>query len=835
MANLSIEVPERIDNYRSVRPVESETPYVAAKYASVPQQLREKRQWVCWSYESRPGNPKPTKVPRQPQQELPNASTANPDEWGNFADALKYTPVNGGIGFVFATDDPYLGVDLDNCLDAVTGEVTDDRARQVVELLGPFAYIEISPSGRGLKLFTRGTLPRPEVKAGKFGTKRGPYEIYEAKRFFTVTGNIWRSQTEMRDAPDAVVRQAFAVMFPALDAKPKPPAPTFAANPTGPLTDDEIFRKVNCAGNASKFHALCAGDARAYNGDKSSVDIALAEILAFYTQDPVQLERLMRQYGPWREKWERPDYLPRTIAAALDHVTERYTPRINRVRGSRQESAMTTATTNEEQATMTIQAAEGLTRRLADAILAEDHFARDGGGAVWFYRAGVYVPNGADHIARRVKHFLLAWGADKSWSKKRGQEVCEWIRLDAPQLWDCPPFDTVNLANGLLDLTTNELRPHDPTFLSPVQLPIRYDPDAHCPAWDNFVATTFPEDAQGLAWEIVAWLITPDTSQQKALMLVGEGANGKSVFLAALTTLLGAGNVSAVDLQSLEGNRFAAANLVGKLANIYADLPSTRLTDTSMFKNIVSGDTIQVERKYGAAFTFKPFARLVFATNHLPRSNDATEAFFRRFLVVPFTRTFAEHERVPSHLLNASLADPGELSGVLNKALLALPHLRERGFTESATMHTAREEFRQTTDPFAIWLNHNVIPGAGRYVAKAELHRVYAAACEREGRPPLSPKAVSQSLRRLRHGLLAGQRTIANERKEVWLDIGLREEAQTIGQPDEWTVADAGDAGDAGDYSIVSSFGREGGGEEGEGKEEWGNRLHRLHRLQAVA
>jgi phage/plasmid-associated DNA primase len=176
-----------------------------------------------------------------------------------------------------------------------------------------------------------------------------------------------------------------------------------------------------------------------------------------------------------------------------------------------------------------------------------------------------------------VKTLLEKRNESQSWSSNRAQEVVEYLRVDSPLLWERPPLDIVNVANGLLDVTTGELKPHSPEFLSTVQLPVVFNATAKCPAWEKFVADVFPKDAQELAWDMPAWLMTPDTSIQKAILLVGEGANGKSVYLAGLRTFLGRANVASETLHRLESNRFAVAQLVGKLANICPDLPSASL------------------------------------------------------------------------------------------------------------------------------------------------------------------------------------------------------------------------------------------------------------------
>src|SRR5258708_14791752 len=158
---------------------------------------------------------------------------------------------------------------------------------------------------------------------------------------------------------------------------------------------------------------------------------------------------------------------------------------------------------------------------------------------------------------------------------------------------------------------------------------------------------------------------------QRERILVGEGAKGKSKYLRAGVAFLGKSNAAAVSLHKLENDRFAAARLIGRLANICPDLPSTDLTSTSVFKAITGGDALMAEYKFKNSFEFIPYSRLVFSANHPPKSQDASPAFFRRWLVVPFERTFVDGapDMIPSGMLDAMLSAPAELSGVLNKTL----------------------------------------------------------------------------------------------------------------------------------------------------------------------
>jgi putative DNA primase/helicase len=397
---------------------------------------------------------------------------------------------------------------------------------------------------------------------------------------------------------------------------------------------------------------------------------------------------------------------------------------------------------------------------------------------MYVFEGGVYQAHGEFKIKHSVKRFLEDCGQTKEWERKLGEEVVEYIRLDAPALLigQEPPCDMLNLKNGLLDLRTLKLLPHSPDFLYPIQLPINYDPAASCPAIERFVAEVFPEDAQELAWEILGDGLTPDRSIQKAILLTGEGGNGKGVYMKLYINFVGRRNISAVSLQRLEQDRFAAARIYGRLANVCADLPSSHLAGTSVFKSIVGNDTITGEFKFRDSFEFDPFCRLLFSANHPPQSKDASKAFYDRWLVIPFNRNFRGTDKeIPRGILDSRLSDPRELSGALNKALPTLKRLRTSGrFTESASTQTAAAEFREVTDPVAVWLDRETVRHPNAAITQQELRIAYNAASEREGRPPMTSQMFGRAVRRHIPEVEEAQRTVFAKTQWVYRGLGLR-------------------------------------------------------------
>jgi putative DNA primase/helicase len=294
--------------------------------------------------------------------------------------------------------------------------------------------------------------------------------------------------------------------------------------------------------------------------------------------------------------------------------------------------------------------------------------------------------------------------------------------------------------------------------------------------------------------------MVPATWLQKAILLLGEGCNGKSVYLALLVRFLGRCNISTKSLHKLEQDKFAAARLVGKLANICADLPSEHLAGTSTFKALTGGDTLDAEYKFKESFDLEPFARLVFSANHPPRSADSSAAFFRRWVVVPFDHTFAPDEQIPRDVLDARLQAPEEMSGLLNKAIDGLRRVQQqKRFSEPESVKAAWRDFHATTDPLAVWLDRYTVDNLDTFVSQQALRIAYNATMEREGRPAITKQAFGRAIAKLRPDLQEKQRKVGGRVQWCYLGIGLAQDNST-----------SRDSLDSLDSSLYSSRTREG-------------------------
>lgn len=281
---------------------------------SIPQGLRERRQWVVWKTEVRDG--KPTKVPHRTQGQG-RARSTDPPTWGTFAEAVaRYETDTGvdGIGFVFTPEDPFIGIDIDAGADPA---LRDEVIRRMQ------SYSEISPSGNGVHIIARGHIP------DGCGNRRDGIEAYDQGRYFTMTGDLLDGEVRaIRDAQGTLDTFLPVWIGSRRDAAVAPPVAPHTPVGTSPLSDDEIIERASNARNGHRFRALFdGGDVSGYGGDDSAADLALASMLTFWTQDAVQVERIFTTSAlGQRDKWRgRPDYRKRTVDRALDR-TERYTP-----------------------------------------------------------------------------------------------------------------------------------------------------------------------------------------------------------------------------------------------------------------------------------------------------------------------------------------------------------------------------------------------------------------------------------------------------------------------------------------------------------------------------
>jgi putative DNA primase/helicase len=253
---------------------------------------------------------------------------------------------------------------------------------------------------------------------------------------------------------------------------------------------------------------------------------------------------------------------------------------------------------------------------------------------IYVYREGYYQDLGQDLIEEECDK-RLGDKIEPSYQNKVVKIIKRRNKIDRYDFQ--PPKKKICFKNGVYDLEEEELLDHSPEYFFTQKVPWNYRADAEADYILDFLSDlVYSEEDIKTLREIIGYCLIPDYPIAKAFMLIGKGNNGKSRFLDLVREVIGQENVTDKGLQTLEQSRFASSQLEGRLACIDDDLSSNRLTNTDTMKKLTGGSYIDAEIKYGGQYSFKNYAKLVFACNELPKTTDNSDGFYRRWMLVEF-------------------------------------------------------------------------------------------------------------------------------------------------------------------------------------------------------
>ncbi len=308
--------------------------------------------------------------------------------------------------------------------------------------------------------------------------------------------------------------------------------------------------------------------------------------------------------------------------------------------------------------------------------------------------------------------------------------------------WDADP-DVLVCGNGALRVSSRELEPHQREHYATSAVPYDYDPEAIPVVWNYFLKEAVPA-ASAFLQEFAGYALTTEMSYELALWLFGPPGSGKSTFLAGLQAMLGH-RAGLLGLAEIERNRFALAGLPGKTLVAASEQPSSYLASTNVLNAIISGEPLQVERKYRDPVTVLPRCKIAWAMNELPRVADANSGLFRRVKVVKFPQIPAG-QRDPK----VKTAIEGEGAGILNWALEGLERLQRRGgFDVPEGVEEATAQFRENNDVPALFVADRCIKEAEASEQASTLYGEYRDWCEDNGHRPQSSTRVADDWQRL--------------------------------------------------------------------------------------
>jgi len=399
---------------------------------------------------------------------------------------------------------------------------------------------------------------------------------------------------------------------------------------------------------------------------------------------------------------------------------------------------------------------------------------------LYYYEEGKYV--GGNGLGERKVATECRRRLGDEYRNRRKREVLDAIEsapgIGLTQDEFKPPRYKINFQNGTYDIMDEELHGHSPEHMFTQQIPYDYDPDASCPNINSFLKeiTETEEEARTLK-ELVGYAMLPNMEISAAFLLVGEGQNGKTMFINLLKEAVGSDHIKDEELQHLESSRFGTQSLYRKLAVVSDDLSDTKLETGDTLKALTGGGDVRAEIKNGGHFEFQNYATPIFACNQVPKTDAQKDAFFRRWTLIDFPYKFVENpvdtdprqkERKPEFQLRKEIFNEEELKGLVSEAVDAVVDVFKRqSFTAQQTPEETRKKWNSYADPIMEFIYNYVEQGRTQnkaeklasqeqtditqfdfdYIPKDELFQLVSAYCKsHNARPPKSKHHLKQKL-----------------------------------------------------------------------------------------
>jgi len=746
-------------------------------WGNLPDALKARRAWVCWKLATRNG--KATKVPVDPATGR-NAKSNDARTWSTFADAVAAAGRYDGLGIMFA--EGLCGVDLDHCRDPQTGELEPWAAEVVAEL---DSYTEASPSGTGVHVLLLGDLPEGRRRKGRV-------EVYGpgSPRYFTCTGQHLPGTpltvNPRTEALASVHARLIGTEAPQADAPPRPTEPLA-------LDDEELLVKARSARNGADFSRLWEGG---YPEDDSAGDLALCSHLGFWCGgDAARVDALFRRSGRYRPKWERADYRERTIAKALEGMTDFYTgPGGLNVNTPQQQTAAAGAWNLTD---------VGNGQRLAARHGRDLRYCAPLG--TWFLWTGQRwrpdAGNAVRELGKATARTILTEAAliddeDRRKAFVKHAFASERDRSLRAMLWcaetepgipimpeelDADPW-ALNVLNGTLDLRTGELRPHRREDLLTHLCPVIYDPDAKSELWEGFLQRVTCGDLalQRFLQQVAGYALTGSTREEKLLFVYGPARSGKSTFLGALQATLGEDYSHTCDFEAFlkrkptGGPKDDLANMAGKRLVVSVETDEGARLAEGLIKQLTGGDRVRARRLYANSIEFLPQFKLFLAANDRPKARDDDDALWERILEVPFPHSIPREERDPD--VKTVLCDPSESgAAILAWAVTGCLEWQRDGLQVPQAVELSTASYRESMNPLGEFLAECCILTPEAWTPSAAIMEAYRQWAQGANvRYPLTAKAVGDKLRAL--GCEQEQR--GSGRTRGWRGIGLLTERE---------------------------------------------------------
>lgn len=747
---------------------------VKTNYNNLPDELKRRGLFCLWRYEKVKG--RLSKIPYSLRG--CKAKSTDRNSFCSFGTALKVADRYSGIGLgIF---DGFCAVDIDHCV--ADGKLSK-LALDVINAMN--SYTEYSPSGEGVRIIFRADGFKYDKEKYYINNHKIGLEIYvsgSTNKYVTLTGNV------IRNVPIAERGDKLSAVLEKYMKKPTVKKTDKPMECRSYLSDGEVIEKAINAKNGAKFSELWSGN---YDKSHSEADLALCSMLAFWSGgDVAQIDRLFRQSGLYRKKWERKDYRGETIKKAVAGCTETYL----QSREPRQPfpplekfdigEANSDGGTNKVLKFLCEVRPEinkkypetdiGAGRLFADCFKdiaryvpeRKCWYCYDGG--VWKQdvgnlRAMEYLKELADALMgyaltiesefKRTEYIKFC----SKWQKRHNRDV---FLKDAQGVYPVSmrEFDrdiyVFNCSNGTLHLDTMEFTEHKAEDRLTKISDVEYNPEAKCLRFDYFVGEICDGDYEKMDFlqKALGYGMSGDTRHECMFILYGATTrNGKGTLCESILGVLGDyGCTSRPETISANLNRHSSspsediARLAGKrFVNISE--PSKGLTlDVAKLKAMTGNDTLNARFLNENSFDFKPQFKLYINTNYLPVVNDMTLFTSGRIINIPFERHFDEDEQ--DKTLKAEFAKPENKSAILNWLIEGYKMQREEGLSMPYAVQKATDSYQNDSDKIRCFADDCLIPDEDSECKTADVYSRYQEWCRDNGYYPEGMRIFKQGL-----------------------------------------------------------------------------------------
>jgi putative DNA primase/helicase len=721
--------------------------------SGIPQELLVLPNWVDWKLQLEEGKEK--KIPLNAKTGR-FASSTDSSTWSNFDQAWKhYEQRKGhgvdGLGFMFSEDDQIAGIDLDDCRNLETGEL-NAFAKSILERMN--SYAEKSPSGEGLHIFVKGNLP------GK-GINLGNIEMYDNKRFFSVTGQALSEYPSVIEERDEALKALYHEVT-GKDGQADEPK-SAAGTPLAPMDENLISRGT--AKYGPRFLTLWGGG-QDESETPSQGDLGFCTMISVLTGGNAhEIDRVFRLSGRMRGKWDKTHYSDgRTYGQGTIEKA------ITRAQGTIEDGLTGKVIQSPTVAFNCTDMGNG--KRLVALHGHDLHYCPP--GKKWFIWNGkLYLPDNGSEIMRRAKDTVQSIGSEieastderlrselvrharssESQTRLKGMIVCAQSEptIDImPDNLDQDPW-LLNCLNGTLDLRTGRLRGHRRSDLITKISPVKFIPKAECPVWLHFLRKIMGENATLISFlqRAVGYSLTGITWEQCLFILWGIGKNGKTTLLEVIKALLGKDfarqAASETFMQKARGGQIPndLAALKGARLVTAPELEKDQCLSESLIKLATGEDEIIARFLYGEYFSYKPQFKLWMMANHKPVIRGTDDGIWRRLMLIPFKVQIPESGR-DRQLINKLKA---ELPGILNWALQGCLEWQRDGLGIPQEVQDAVAEYRKDMDILGRFIEERCIRNPKSVTPATTIYEAYTLWAEANGETnPLKQGAFGKAL-----------------------------------------------------------------------------------------